>query len=149
MELKMEQANTKAELDRKQVLFKLEQDALLAQEEDKLEQQRHMLELSRMQREQEMAVTKLKNRLMLNATQAEHQREVQEQHHKLSMKQLKDRLDAKKTMTDANHRNAQLQATKEVFSSLPLHDVKLVNFGGMLSGNVTGRSEMGLLPGLW
>jgi hypothetical protein len=61
---------------------------------------------------------------------------------------LQNKLQVEQSMTEANHRSALLQATKDVYSKLPLRDVKLVNFGAASNTN-SSVTDMGLLPGLW
>ena len=60
---------------------------------------------------------------------------------------LQEKLSVEKGMTESNHRLAILQATKDVYSNLPLRDVKLVNFGTANAN--TSDTDMGLLPRLW
>ena len=61
---------------------------------------------------------------------------------------LQEKLSVEKGMTESNHRLAILQATKDVYSKLPLREAKLVNFGNSANANTSG-TDMGLLPGLW
>lgn len=92
-----------------------------------------------LQRQQELELERL---------HSEHGRQDQGLEHDLRMKQLQDQINVEQTMTYSNHRSALLEATKHVFSSLPLKEVKLVNFGGGVPSSAN-TTDFGLLPGLW
>merc|ERR1719158_1161935 len=151
MALELEQATAKAEIRKKRVLFEAEQELLLREQKDRLSVKEHELELARLEREHEATTLRKKHSLALDRQLNEHKRSEAEALHQLQIKHLTDKIQAEQQMTDSNHKAAQREATKEVFSRLPLKEVKLVNFGTPVSAgtNSSYSDSMGLLPGLW
>lgn len=114
----------------------------LERERAKVGEESHLLELEKLKRRREVELQEVAIEGEVARRRAEEAASVQVVTSKAELTELRERLEVEKGMSGASLQRFVVEAAKDVFKSLPLHDVRLYHTGN------AGQGLEGLIPGL-
>jgi flotillin len=114
----------------------------LERERAKVAEESHLLELEKLKRRREVELQEVAIEGEVARRRAEEAAAAQVVTSKAELTELRERLEVEKGMSGASLQRVVVEAAKEVFKSLPLHDVRLYHTGN------AGQGLEGLIPGL-
>jgi uncharacterized membrane protein YqiK len=113
----------------------------LEREQAKIGEESHLLDLERLKRKREVQLREAEIAGEVERKRAEQEVEAQRIKGKAELEELKERVEVEKGMGQGSLQRVTVEAVKEVFRNLPLHDVKLYHTAG-------GEGLESLIPGL-
>ena len=111
-------AKQRSDAETERSVYAAQQELLRLQEEEKLFEERRRIEVERIADEYELERQRVSNQLQLRT-----------ERHQTELEELRQKLEVEATMTSTNIKKAVLDSVEEIYKSLPIETVKLINLG--------------------
>jgi len=141
-------AKQRADASSEQGIYESVQQLKREEGEARLEQARHELKIASMEKQLDLKLRAAADAASIENKQLEQSLAVAKAQEDAELERSRRKYELEKTLSPINLQKEMIEATKQIYASLPLRDVKLVSLGGASggSGNSNGGALSTLLP---